>query len=1046
MSHHDFIDDELTRNVWAENYDEVEEFYNSTKQSPYSSNIQSPVPISDEESLVQAQLQSITIQSDSQKDTSPPMMNVQLESTSTPVKENVLTAPVSPLKQSSVATLSPTTQFTAHQEPDKDVQQDGEVDDDDGEQEQEQEVNSSGDTLNSPVAETEFQQANMTKEEQQQLIDNLLEEAVWVDVPDLKDILDEQERIAFAGLVLMIIRKLAHRFARFQFVDLAALQKHITQQQQQSNANVQKSKDSLLYDYSDQESSDDDDVNGGKHSKSTSSQQIVSAEPYESEFYTHLHAQDNITHLVYIGVNVTANTSLAYAVNDYLSWGNEFYDSLCKDLEIDFQEQHFIESSLQFMTMSQLKSNIRLNDQGSVQKIEFDKDGQLTGDSKNMSKMKRTFTLWNIMILLMQSDRQRANTSKENDNLVHKETILLNTLDCRSRQFMKMLALDCLGVDNCLDVVEFIESPLKFTYLASDETDDFMASSDQFVTSPTSTTADAFTSKPSDNKTADTKSRERTESERNRQIADKKLAAKNKRKRVGMMTAAAIGGGLMLGVSAGLAAPLLVAGLGTALTAVHVAGASAFLSSVGGTALITSSATLFGTSYAGYKMGKRTADVQVFKFIPLQLNTMASTDTSQAPAVIISIAGWVFNKKGKSARTSQQTSPMPSGSSQKKSLLSNQQQQQHSEQSTDETLACGLEDLIIPFVGLSAINGAHYSLCFDPHILSTLGDALKMFASELVSFSTQQILQQTVLSTLMSGLTWPLWLIKLSYLVDNPWSMGLDRAQKSGYLLADSLCNNIQNSKPVTLVGYSLGARVIFYCLLELAKRGKYGIVQDVYLFGTPILTTHVTLSNGSNAKNNNSVMPLNVEQSDPFIKPENINSSSPNAYQSLDEWRSAISVVGGRLFNCFSRVDWVLGFLLRASVAGLYDVAGLSPVILDETETPDVITLFDEMTEDEGRQRANVEAEVRLKSTSRLLVNVDITDVVTGHLQYSTKMPQLARRVCGFATWSESTEVLQEIVAGSWLDEIDGWWSEEKQKLSRKQSKKSGKKSQSKR
>ena len=38
--------------------------------------------------------------------------------------------------------------------------------------------------------------------------------------------------------------------------------------------------------------------------------------------------------------------------------------------------------------------------------------------------------------------------------------------------------------------------------------------------------------------------------------------------------------------------------------------------------------------------------------------------------------------------------------------------------------------------------------------------------------------------------------------------------------------------RPITLIGFSLGARVIFFALLELAKSKAFGIVQDVFLLG----------------------------------------------------------------------------------------------------------------------------------------------------------------------------------------------------------------------
>jgi pimeloyl-ACP methyl ester carboxylesterase len=47
----------------------------------------------------------------------------------------------------------------------------------------------------------------------------------------------------------------------------------------------------------------------------------------------------------------------------------------------------------------------------------------------------------------------------------------------------------------------------------------------------------------------------------------------------------------------------------------------------------------------------------------------------------------------------------------------------------------------------------------------------------------------------------------------------------------------VQGSRPVTLVGFSMGARVIFHCLEALYKKGDavHGIVENAVLLGTPI-------------------------------------------------------------------------------------------------------------------------------------------------------------------------------------------------------------------
>lgn len=57
----------------------------------------------------------------------------------------------------------------------------------------------------------------------------------------------------------------------------------------------------------------------------------------------------------------------------------------------------------------------------------------------------------------------------------------------------------------------------------------------------------------------------------------------------------------------------------------------------------------------------------------------------------------------------------------------------------------------------------------------------------------------TVLPALMAALTGPLWAMKLSYFVDNPWGVGLTKSRKAGLILADMLCSNAQSGRYVGL-------------------------------------------------------------------------------------------------------------------------------------------------------------------------------------------------------------------------------------------------------
>jgi len=169
-------------------------------------------------------------------------------------------------------------------------------------------------------------------------------------------------------------------------------------------------------------------------------------------------------------------------------------------------------------------------------------------------------------------------------------------------------------------------------------------------------------------------------------------------------------------------------------------------------------------------------------------------------------------------------------------------------------------------------------------------------------------------------------LSKLGYLIDNPWSNALDRARAAAGVLADILLNRSMGVRPINLIGFSLGARVIFYALIELAKHKAFGVVQDVFLLGGT------------------------------FSAPQKT-------------WLEARGVVAGRFVNGFARNDWVLNYLFRATtgggtVAGLRPIEGVPgvenvdvtdkiaghtsyrvymPIILDQLGFPVTATYFDE-------------------------------------------------------------------------------------------------------
>ncbi|OHE91100.1 hypothetical protein CORC01_13619 [Colletotrichum orchidophilum] len=303
------------------------------------------------------------------------------------------------------------------------------------------------------------------------------------------------------------------------------------------------------------------------------------------------------------------------------------------------------------------------------------------------------------------------------------------------------------------------------------------------------------------------------------------------KKRYMMMGLATVGGGLVIGLSAGLLAPVIGAGLAAGFTTIGVTGTSTFLGGVGGAAIITSSAAASGSVIGGRAANRRTGAVKTFEYRPLHNNKRVH--------LVVTVAGWMTGK---------------------------------------------VDDVRLPFSTVDPIMGDLYSVYWEPEMLRSMGDTINILATEALTQGLQQVLASTILTSLMAALSLPVVLTKLAYLIDNPWSVSQDRAWSAGLILADSLIDRNLGTRPITLVGYSLGSRVIFSCLLELARKGAYGLVQNVYLFGSPLI-----------------------------IK--------------KDEYLRARTVVPGRFVNGYSSNDWILAYLFRLTGGGPRKVAGLAPI-----------------------------------------------------------------------------------------------------------------------
>ncbi|KAJ1472636.1 hypothetical protein T484DRAFT_1839462 [Baffinella frigidus] len=77
-----------------------------------------------------------------------------------------------------------------------------------------------------------------------------------------------------------------------------------------------------------------------------------------------------------------------------------------------------------------------------------------------------------------------------------------------------------------------------------------------------------------------------------------------------------------------------------------------------------------------------------------------------------------------------------------------------------------------------------------------------------------------VLGAAFLSLTIPRTLLSAAGYIDSNWALVTLRADKAGRELAHALAARTQGHRPVTLVGFGMGARVIHKCLLHLSRMG----------------------------------------------------------------------------------------------------------------------------------------------------------------------------------------------------------------------------------
>ena len=150
------------------------------------------------------------------------------------------------------------------------------------------------------------------------------------------------------------------------------------------------------------------------------------------------------------------------------------------------------------------------------------------------------------------------------------------------------------------------------------------------------------------------------------------------KRRYVVMGLATVGGGLVIGLSAGLLAPVIGAGLAAGFTTIGVTGTSGFLAGAGGAAIITSTAAASGSAIGVRAANRRTGSVRTFEYRPLHNNKRVN--------LIITVSGWMTGK---------------------------------------------VDDVRLPYSTVDPVMGDLYSVLWEPDMLTSMGDTINILATEV---------------------------------------------------------------------------------------------------------------------------------------------------------------------------------------------------------------------------------------------------------------------------------------------------------------------------
>ena len=195
-----------------------------------------------------------------------------------------------------------------------------------------------------------------------------------------------------------------------------------------------------------------------------------------------------------------------------------------------------------------------------------------------------------------------------------------------------------------------------------------------------------------------------------------------------------------------------------------------------------------------------------------------------------------------------------------------------------------------------------HTVTWESKQLSHLCHLVENLALEVSSKATSMALQYSLIGAILTAVAIPATLVTATKLIDDPYQIVVLRADEAGKELANCLLQSDER-RPVTLVGYSFGARVIYSCLRELAHQ------QELWEESRSIKSAGESLDKKGKGGGEHR---FEYDREPASLIADVIFIGLPRAMDK-NVLTSCRRVTGGRLVNCYTRNDWFLSLMFVA-------------------------------------------------------------------------------------------------------------------------------------